>query len=134
MSEYDDLKRRIEELEAEKLKGGEQLPQYMSHIKRPVEAEDKPKVQKYDPTEGFRLPPSAAKAMARVVPDDPKPQPGFNRHAWEQNKGPGEPGGFGSPQRPGPTTKPVERGTGWIDPMPLEGRVNEAEIKKRWSP
>ena len=70
---------------------------------------------KYDPTEGFRLPASAAQAMARVVPD--VKQGGFDAHAWAQTKGPGEPGGFGSPTR---SASPVERGTGWTAPRPIE--------------
>jgi hypothetical protein len=41
-----------------------ELPQYMYHIKRPVEEPEKPKPwQKPDYTAGFGLPPSAVKAM-----------------------------------------------------------------------
>jgi hypothetical protein len=120
-SELDDLKRQLAELKeqiAAKEKA-EELPAYMSHIKRPEEPPAKPKMQKYDPTEGFRLPGSAAKAMAAVVPD-PKPLAGFNAHSWNQNKGPGEPGGFGPPPKPTVGVGEVKRGSGWVDPQRLD--------------
>jgi hypothetical protein len=131
----DDLVKRISDLERE-------LAELKQAVK-PVEDVPKPTKPwpKYDPTEGFRLPPSAVKAMANVVPD-PKSSPGFNAHSWGQNKGPGEPGGFGAPTGPKgtsylvpeePMPEPVERGSGWVDPPKLEGRINEDQIKKRWS-
>ena len=70
---------------------------------------------KYDPTEGFRLPPSAAKAMAAIVPDV-KNQKGFDAHAWAETKV-AEPGGFGEAAKP---EKQVERGTGYQKALPLE--------------
>ena len=116
-----DLERELAELKQAKQKADDkgELPAYMSHIKRPVEPEAKPMMQKYDPTEGFRLPASAAKAMAAVVPD-PKPTTGFDRHSWNQNKGPGEPGGFGPPPKPVAGVGEVKRGSGWADPLKLD--------------
>jgi hypothetical protein len=84
--------------------------------------------------------------MARVVPD-PKPKPGYNQHSWQQNKGPGEPGGFGSPMGPSGAREPdVKRGTGWVDPQRLDqpsgikwidqqidvqDAIDKAELKRR---
>lgn len=68
--------------------------------------------QKYDPTENFRLPESAAKAMA--WPDVKGGE--FNPHAWAQTKV-GEPGGFGGPDVPREPAK--ERGSGWAKPVEL---------------
>jgi hypothetical protein len=65
---------------------------------------------KYDPTEGFRLPASAVKAMCDVVPD-------FRGIAQEQKHGMGEPGGFGAIAKP---SAAVERGTGWAKAVKLE--------------
>jgi hypothetical protein len=108
----EELVKRIAELERE-------LAELKQQVK-PVEDVPKPTKPwpKYDPTEGFRLPPSAAKAMASVVPD-PKPTPGFNAHSWSQNKGPGEPGGFGPPPKPNRVPE-VKRGSGVVEPRPLE--------------
>jgi hypothetical protein len=122
----DELVKRIADLERE-------LAELKQQVK-PVEDVPKPEKPwpKYDPTEGFRVPASAARAMASVVPD-PKPSPGFNAHSWSQNKGPGEPGGFGPPPGPSGGREPVQRGAGWVDAPKLEGRINEDQIKKRWS-
>ena len=84
--------------------------------------------------------------MASVVPD-PKPGPGFNAHSWNQNKGPGEPGGFGAPPGPSGAREPeVKRGSGWGDPAPLsqppgikyidqqidvQDAIDRAELKRR---
>lgn len=72
---------------------------------------------KYDPTEGFRLPASAAREMSRIVPDPPKGG-GFNAHSHAQTKV-GVPGGFGEPPK-STGAKPVERGSGWLEPAKLE--------------
>ena len=141
-SEYDDLKRRVEKLEGELAEAKKSLDGV-----KPVEQVPKSEKPwpKYDPTEGFRLPASAARAMADVVPD-PKPSAGFNAHSWAQNKGPGEPGGFGSPPRPGGGGEPIERGSGWSDPAALsqppglkyidqqidvQDALDKAELKRR---
>ena len=107
----DEVVKRIAALETElaALKA-----QVVKPPEKPIERKPWPK---YDPTEGFRLPASAAKAMAAIVPD-PKPGPGFNAHAHAQTK-PGVPGGFGPPNTE--PAKPVERGSGWTEPRPLEG-------------
>ena len=95
---------------------------------------------KYDPTEGFRLPPSAAKAMAAIVPDmkDRSKLPDTRRPSYP------EPGGFGPPKS-GPS-KAVDRGSGWVEPSKLEGppglkyvdqqidvqdAIDKAELKRR---
>ena len=105
----DDLAAKISALEAELAALKSQLPKPEP---KPMKREPWPR---YDPTEGMRMPASAVKAMAQIVPD-PKSSPGFNRHAWLQTKGPGEPGGFGAPPTVG--GKPVERGSGWVEPLP----------------
>ena len=107
----DDLSKRIAALEAE-----------LAALKAQVKPAEQPLKAKgtwprYDPTEGFRLPASAAKAMANVVPD-PKAREGFNAHAHAQTKV-GVPGGFG--EAPKSIGKPVERGSGWVEPRPLAG-------------
>jgi hypothetical protein len=110
--EMDDLAKRIAKLEAE-------LAALKAEVK-PAPTEPfklKEPWKKYDPTEGMTLPPSAAKAMAAVVPDLPKGG-GFNAHAHAQTKV-GVPSGFGEPPKSG-TAKLVERGSGWVEPRPLE--------------
>jgi hypothetical protein len=75
----DDQADRIAKLERE-------LAELKAQVKPPVEKPREP-WPKYDPTEGFRLPASAVKAMCDVVPD-------FRGIAQEQKHGMGEPGGF----------------------------------------
>jgi hypothetical protein len=108
--EMDDLAKRIAALEAE-------LAALKAEVK-PAEPTLKAKGAwpKYDPTEGFRLPPSAAKAMAAVVPDvkDRSKLPDTRRASYP------EPGGFGPPPR-STGLGAVERGSGWIEPSKLEG-------------
>jgi hypothetical protein len=90
MSAHDELAARVAKLEQE-----------LAEAKRALEAV-KPKepfrprmnLQPIDYTENFRLPPDAAQAMARVVPD--VKGKGFNAHAHAQTKMYG-PGGFGPP-------------------------------------
>ena len=111
MSE-DDLAKKVAELAAELEKVKAQLPK---PAEPPKKREPWPR---YDPTENMKMPPSAAQAMARVVPDI-KDRKGFDRAAWQRMKGPGEPGGFGGPPKTG-GAKPVEKGPGWENPRPLE--------------
>jgi|SRR6516164_2641390 hypothetical protein len=79
---------------------------------------------KYDPTEGFRLPASAAKAMAAVVPDikDKK----FDAHAWSQTKGLSAPGGFG-PAQDKPWPAEVRRSEGRVEASKFEDRGGQFE-------
>jgi hypothetical protein len=137
MTDADDLAARIATLEAE-------LAALKAQMK-PAEplTVAKGAWPKYDPTEGFRLPASAALAMARVVPDPPKGG-GFNAHAHAQTKV-GVPGGFGeAPKSTG--GKAVERGSGWVEPSKLESppglkwvdqqidvadAIDRAELKRR---
>jgi hypothetical protein len=114
MSNEDDLAAKVAKLEAELTALKAQLP-------KPAEPEKKREPwPRYDPTEGFRMPASAAQAMARVVPD--VKSGGFDKTAWDRNKGPGEPGGFGPPNMHS-GAKSVERGSGWENPRPLSGSV-----------
>jgi hypothetical protein len=133
LDEYEDIKRRVEKLEGE-----------LAEAKKALEAvEDVPKpkmqMQKPDYTANFGMPGSAVKAMVGVVGEmrDRSKIPDTRRPSYS------EPGGFGGPPKPRGTSylepepeKPAEvkRGTGWVDAPKLEGRINEAEIKKRWSP
>jgi hypothetical protein len=94
------LEQRIAELEA-KAKG-----------EKEEKAEEKPFVLKepwkrYDPTEGFRLPASAVKAMVDVVPD-------MRGIAMEQKR-------ISTPGiLPVEGAVAVERGSGWREPAKLE--------------
>src|SRR5215813_11267791 len=85
-----DLQRQLDELKA-------QLPQ-------PEPFKPKAPMRRYDPTEGFRMPLSAVKAMCDVVPD--RMMADIVR---EQKAGLSAPSGFGEPPKPTPT-KVVERG------------------------
>jgi hypothetical protein len=71
-----------------------------------LDAAAKRPFQKYDPTEGFRLPASAVKAMVDVVPD-------FRGIAQEQSQK-AERGGFLPSDGP-----PKERSSSWQKPVPL---------------
>jgi hypothetical protein len=96
-----DIQDRIAKLERE-------LAELKAQVKPPVKPPEPQKPwPKYDPTEGFRLPASAVKAMVDVVPD-------FRGIAQEQKHGRSEPG-FLKPTEAGP----VVRGTGWQNPEPL---------------
>ena len=115
MSNADDLAAKVAELEKELAAQKAELDKL-----KPA-APDVPKKRepwpRYDPTEGFRLPPSAAQAMARVFPDI-KDRKGFDAHAHAQTK-PSEPGGFGPPNMHS-AAKPIERGSGYVKAQPLE--------------
>jgi hypothetical protein len=104
----EELVKRIAALEAE-----------LSALKAEVKPAAEPPLKrgtwpKYDPTEGFRLPPSAAKAMAAVVPDikDRSKLPDTRRASYP------EPGGFGPPKTGSEPVKP--RGSGWVEPAKLD--------------
>ena len=94
---------------------GEELPQYMSHIKRSAGEPEKPKpMPKYDPTEGMGMSGSAMKAMIGIVGEMK------DRSKMDDTRRPSypEPGGFGPPRSTG--GKAVDRGSGWVEPRPLE--------------
>jgi len=94
MTEYDDLASRVAKLEAE-----------LAEAKKALEAVKpkepfKPKLQmpRFDPTENFRLPPDAAQAMARVVPDVKGQMTAEQvQSAWARSRI-SEPSGFGPPK------------------------------------
>jgi hypothetical protein len=93
MTEYDELAKRVGDLERELAEAKKAL----EALKPPEPFKPRLQMPQIDYTENFRLPPDAAQAMARVVPDV-KGQ-GFNEHAWAQTRMYG-PGGFGpSPER-----------------------------------
>ena len=107
----DDLVKRIAALEKE-------LATLKAQVKPTDDAgipADRKPWPKYDPTEGFRLPASAAKAMAQIVPDL-KPKAGFDAHAHVQTKI-AAPGGFGPETKP--QGEPPVRGTGSQKEQPL---------------
>jgi hypothetical protein len=73
-------------------------------------------VPRIDYTSQMVMPASAAKAMAKIVPD--VKSGGFDAHAHAQTKAPFEVSGFGPPGMHGPA-KPVERGSGYVKAQPL---------------
>ena len=86
----EELVKRIADLESE-----------LAALKAQMEPKEpfKPKFQmpRFDPTQNFRVPASAAQEMACVVPDVKGQK--FSEHAWAQTRMYG-PGGFGpSPER-----------------------------------
>jgi hypothetical protein len=95
LTDTDELVRRVAKLEAE-----------LAEAKKALEAVKpkepfKPKFEmpRFDPTEGFRLPASAAREMARVVPDV-KAEPMTAEQvqsSWARSRISG-PGGFGPPK------------------------------------
>jgi hypothetical protein len=113
MTDSTELERRVAVLEAE-LAAVKEEKAKAEKAKADAAKPRKP-WPKIDWTEGMKLPPSAAKAMAAVVPDPPAGG-GFNAHAHAQTK-PGVPGGVGPP--PTSTGGVVERGSGWVEPQPL---------------
>jgi hypothetical protein len=126
-NEYEELKRRVDALEGELAEAKKALEAIKPAEEKPFKLE-KP-WQKPDYTANFGMPASAVKAMCAVVPEmkDRSQMSDVRRPQYS------EPGGFGSPSKP--TRAPeVQRGSGWENPRPLEGRVNEDQIKKRWSP
>jgi hypothetical protein len=108
----EELAKKIADLENElaKLKAQQVKPPTTREL---LDAAAKRPFQKYDPTEGFRLPASAAQAMAAIVPDA-KDVGGFDPHAWAQTKV-AERGGFGAPEK----REPVEKKLAWLNRTPL---------------
>jgi hypothetical protein len=101
------LQRQLDELKA-------QLPQ-------PEPFKPKAPMRRHDPTEGFRMPANAIKAMCDVVPD--RMMADIVR---EQKAGLSAPSGFGAPGPKG--EKPVERGSGWAEPPKAKDRSDEYRI------
>jgi hypothetical protein len=93
-----------------------ELAALKSQVKPTTKLPPKGSWPKYDPTEGFRMPASAVKPMAAIVPDMPKAA-GFDAHAHSQTKGPGSPGGFGP--SPGGWPKDGDRGKGRDDELEI---------------
>jgi hypothetical protein len=94
---------RIAKLERE-------LAELKAQVKPPVEdKEPREPWPKYDPTESFRLPASAVRAMVDVVPD-------MRGLAQEQRNGRSEPGWLPA----SPAKGPEERRSGPVNPLPLE--------------
>jgi len=89
-TEHDDLARRVARLEAELAEAKKAL----ETVKPKEPFKSRLEMPKIDWTENFRLPPDAAQAMARVVPDVKGQK--FSEHAWSQTRMQG-PGGFGPP-------------------------------------
>jgi hypothetical protein len=113
----EELVKRIASLEAE-----------LATLKAQLPKEEKPFVPKpmpsFDPFEGLRMPGNAVKPMADLIHG--KDAPKFDKNAWARNSYP-QPGGFGAPQDAKPT-KEVKRGSGLVEPPPLEG-----PIRGKWS-
>jgi hypothetical protein len=83
----EELVKRIGDLEAE-------LAELRAQLKPKEPFKPRFAMPRYDPTEGMRMGPDAAQAMARVVPDVKGQK--FSEHAWSQTRMYG-PGGFGPP-------------------------------------
>jgi hypothetical protein len=90
MSEHDELANRVAKLEAELAEAKKTL----EAVKPKEPFRSKLEMPRIDWTEGMRMPPNAAQAMARVVPDVKGQK--FSEHAWSQTRMYG-PGGFGPP-------------------------------------
>jgi hypothetical protein len=99
MTDNDQLVKEIAELKAK-----------LAELEGRLPKEEKPFVPKamptFDPTEGFRMPASAAKPMADLIHG--KNVPKFDPSAWARNSYP-QPGGFGP--RPGSEGGPVKHET-----------------------
>lgn len=89
--EHDELAARVARLEGKLAEAKKAL----EAVKPKEPFKSRLEMPKIDWTEGMRMPPDAAQAMARVVPDV-KGKSGFNEHAWSQTRMYG-PGGFGPP-------------------------------------
>jgi hypothetical protein len=87
---YDDLAKRVAALETELAEAKKSL----EAVKPKEPFKSKLEMPRIDWTEGMRMPPDAAQAMARVVPDVKGQK--FSEHAWAQTRV-GRPGGFGPP-------------------------------------
>src|SRR5262245_51302904 len=101
------LEERIEALEAE-LKTAKEEAAAKEKTAEPFKLKE-PSWPRYDPTEGFRLPASAVRAMTEVVPD-------FRGIAAEQRLGRSVPGML----RSEPRGEPKVKGSGWVEPAPLK--------------
>src|SRR5262245_18135998 len=88
--EHDELAARVAKLEVELAEAKKAL----ETVKTKEPFKSRLEMPKIDYTENFRLPPDAAQAMARVVPDVKGQK--FSEHAWSQTRMYG-PGGFGPP-------------------------------------
>ena len=115
MADNEELAAKVAQLEATVRNAQAEIATLKAKAKAEEPLPERKPWPKYDPTEGFRMPASAVKAMAQVVPDM-KTKPGFDAHAWSQTKM-GEPGGFGPPPKAeGPA--PVVKSTGgWAEPV-----------------
>jgi len=87
MVSNDGLVKRIADLERE-------LAELKAQLKPREPFKPRFEMPRFDPTEGMRMGPDAAQAMARVVPDVKGQK--FSEHAWSQTRMYG-PGGFGPP-------------------------------------
>jgi len=87
----EEYEKKVEELQR-------QLDELKAQMPAPKAAFVRKPMPRFDPTEGMRMPPSAAQAMARVVPDveEEKWSPERQANAWAQTKTYG-PSGFGPP-------------------------------------
>jgi len=105
----DDLAKRVAKLEEE-----------LAEAKKAKEPfKPKAPMPRFDPTEGMRMPPSAVKPMADLIPDV-KGQ-GFNPNAWAQTRV-AQPSSLIPQSGPG---KRVKRGTGWAPEPKAEDRSRQ---------
>jgi hypothetical protein len=88
--EHDELATRVAKLEAELAEAKKAL----EAVKPKEPFKSRLEMPRIDWTEGMRMAPDAAQAMARVVPDIKGQK--FSEHAWSQTRMYG-PGGFGPP-------------------------------------
>jgi hypothetical protein len=108
MTDNEELRAEIASLKAE-------LAELKQSMKPPEVFVPTP-MPRFDPTEGMSMSPAAMKPMASLI--DPKGAK-FDPNHW--GRGYPQPGGFGSPARPGGGGPEVKRGTGWSEPRPLKG-------------
>lgn len=131
----DDLEQRIAKLEEELADAKKELAGKVDKPAPPKKEEFKFSWERNPPsfaeTMPLRMPAEAAAPMARLIPDLTPEQ----RKKLPQTPAAGlsEPGGFGSPMKPGGGSGRVERGSGWVDPAPLEPMSGTDPSKSNWS-
>jgi hypothetical protein len=131
MSDADEISKKIADLQRQLNELQSQLPSAEPKFEPNEALLDK--LRNYNPSEGLRMPASAAKPMADLIHGKgPKQDAQAIKNAWARNRL-SEPGGFGAPSGPGPV-KEVDRSSGgWVDPPKLKAASGTGKEAKWWS-